>query len=47
MVTSTVLAIFFVPAFYVAVQSLIELRNGPPQPHPHESDKPQPVSGEH
>jgi HAE1 family hydrophobic/amphiphilic exporter-1 len=30
MITSTVLAIFFVPAFYVAVQWLIELWNGPP-----------------
>jgi HAE1 family hydrophobic/amphiphilic exporter-1 len=30
MITSTVLAVFFVPAFYVAVQGLIELRNGPP-----------------
>ena len=33
MITSTVLAILFVPAFYVAVQNLIELRNGPPTPH--------------
>jgi len=31
MVTSTVLAVFFVPAFYVAVQGLIELLNGPPK----------------
>jgi HAE1 family hydrophobic/amphiphilic exporter-1 len=30
MITSTVLAVFFVPAFYVAVQGLIEFRNGPP-----------------
>ena len=30
MVTSTVLAVFFVPAFYVGVQSLIEWLNGPP-----------------
>ena len=29
MITSTVLAVFFVPALYVAIQSLIELRNGP------------------
>ena len=34
MITSTVLAIFFVPVFYVAVQGLIELRNGPPKPVP-------------
>ncbi len=34
MITSTVLAIFFVPAFYVAIQGLIELRNGPPKPLP-------------
>lgn len=33
MITSTVLAVFFVPAFYVAVQKLIELRNGPPAIH--------------
>ncbi len=32
MITSTVLAVFFVPAFYVAIQKLIELRNGPPKP---------------
>jgi HAE1 family hydrophobic/amphiphilic exporter-1 len=31
MITSTVLAVFFVPAFYVAIQSLIELFNGPPK----------------
>jgi HAE1 family hydrophobic/amphiphilic exporter-1 len=31
MITSTVLAVFFVPVFYVAIQSLIELRNGPPK----------------
>jgi len=31
MITSTVLAVFFVPAFYVAVQGLIELLNGPPK----------------
>jgi HAE1 family hydrophobic/amphiphilic exporter-1 len=31
MITSTVLAVFFVPAFYVAVQRLIELGNGPPR----------------
>jgi HAE1 family hydrophobic/amphiphilic exporter-1 len=33
MITATVLAIFFVPVFYVAIQSLVELRNGPPKPH--------------
>jgi HAE1 family hydrophobic/amphiphilic exporter-1 len=27
-----VLAVFFVPAFYVAVQGLIELIDGPPKP---------------
>jgi HAE1 family hydrophobic/amphiphilic exporter-1 len=37
MITSTVLAVFFVPAFYVAVQGLIELLNGPPKPLPKES----------
>jgi HAE1 family hydrophobic/amphiphilic exporter-1 len=31
MLTATILAVFFVPAFYVAMQSLIELRNGPPK----------------
>ena len=36
MITSTVLAVFFVPVFYVAIQSLIELRNGPPKPPPGE-----------
>jgi HAE1 family hydrophobic/amphiphilic exporter-1 len=34
MLTATILAVFFVPAFYVAIQSLIELRNGPPKPRP-------------
>ena len=33
MITSTVLAVFFVPVFYVAIQSLIELKNGPPKAH--------------
>jgi HAE1 family hydrophobic/amphiphilic exporter-1 len=33
MITSTVLAVFFVPVFFVAVQGLIELINGPPKPH--------------
>jgi HAE1 family hydrophobic/amphiphilic exporter-1 len=37
MISSTFLAIFFVPAFYVAIQSLIELINGPPKPHPDSS----------
>jgi hydrophobic/amphiphilic exporter-1 (mainly G- bacteria), HAE1 family len=32
MITSTVLAVFFVPIFYVAIQKLIELLNGPPKP---------------
>jgi HAE1 family hydrophobic/amphiphilic exporter-1 len=31
MVTSTVLAVFFVPVFYIAVQSLIEFFSGPPR----------------
>jgi HAE1 family hydrophobic/amphiphilic exporter-1 len=31
MITATVLAVFFVPVFYVVIQSLIELRNGPPR----------------
>jgi HAE1 family hydrophobic/amphiphilic exporter-1 len=39
MLTSTILAIFFVPVFYVAIQSLIELRNGPPK-RPAEGDIP-------
>jgi hydrophobic/amphiphilic exporter-1 (mainly G- bacteria), HAE1 family len=34
MITSTVLAVFFVPAFYVAVQGLAELIGGPPKPIP-------------
>jgi HAE1 family hydrophobic/amphiphilic exporter-1 len=34
MITSTVLAVFFVPVFYVAIQGLIELLNGPPKPIP-------------
>jgi HAE1 family hydrophobic/amphiphilic exporter-1 len=33
MITATVLAVFFVPIFYVAVQGFIELINGPPKPH--------------
>jgi hydrophobe/amphiphile efflux-1 (HAE1) family protein len=31
MITSTVLAVFFVPVFYVAIQGLIELISGPPK----------------
>jgi len=31
MITSTVLAVFCVPVFYVMIQGLIELRNGPPR----------------
>jgi hydrophobic/amphiphilic exporter-1 (mainly G- bacteria), HAE1 family len=34
MLASTVLAVFFVPVFYVAVQGLIELISGPPKAHP-------------
>ena len=36
MITATVLAVFFVPIFYVAIQKLIELKNGPPKPLPGE-----------
>ncbi len=36
MITATVLAVFFVPVFYVAIQSLIELKNGPPKLRPGE-----------
>jgi HAE1 family hydrophobic/amphiphilic exporter-1 len=36
MITATVLAVFFVPAFYVAIQWLIEQRNGPPKLRPGE-----------
>ena len=35
MITSTFLAIFFVPVFYVGIQSLIELINGAPKLDPH------------
>ena len=38
MLTSTVLAVFFVPVFYVAVQGLIELISGPPKPHAPDTD---------
>src|SRR5207248_4127336 len=31
MITATVLAVFFVPVFFVAIQRLAELRNGPPK----------------
>jgi HAE1 family hydrophobic/amphiphilic exporter-1 len=31
MITSTVLAVFFVPVFYVAIQGLVELWKGPPR----------------
>jgi HAE1 family hydrophobic/amphiphilic exporter-1 len=34
MITATVLAVFFVPVFYVAIQSLIEFLSGPPVPPP-------------
>jgi HAE1 family hydrophobic/amphiphilic exporter-1 len=37
MLSATVLAVFFVPVFYVAFQSLIELISGPPQPLPGET----------
>jgi HAE1 family hydrophobic/amphiphilic exporter-1 len=30
MITATVLAVFFVPVFYVAIQGLIEFISGPP-----------------
>ena len=40
MITSTVLAVFFVPVFYVAMQWLIELINGPPKPIQEEPDLP-------
>jgi HAE1 family hydrophobic/amphiphilic exporter-1 len=33
MITGTVLAVFFVPVFFVVIQNLIELRNGPPKLH--------------
>src|SRR5262249_29183947 len=45
MITSTVLAIFFVPVFYVAIQSLIELKNGPPK-HPPGEELPVAAHGE-
>ncbi len=33
MITSTILAVFFVPVFFVAMQYLSELRHGPAKPH--------------
>ena len=36
MISSTVLAVFFVPVFYVVVQGLIEMVYGPPKPKPGE-----------
>lgn len=42
MVTSTVLAIFFVPIFYVVIQGLIEMLSGPPKQH--DSDHSQPAA---
>lgn len=33
MISATILAVFFVPAFYVAMQNLSELFSGPPKPH--------------
>jgi hydrophobic/amphiphilic exporter-1 (mainly G- bacteria), HAE1 family len=33
MITATVLAVFFVPIFFIAIQKLIELINGPPKFH--------------
>jgi HAE1 family hydrophobic/amphiphilic exporter-1 len=33
MITATVLAVFIVPIYFVAIQKLIELINGPPKPH--------------
>ena len=36
MITSTVLAVFFVPVFYVAVQGFIELWSGPPKKIDHD-----------
>jgi HAE1 family hydrophobic/amphiphilic exporter-1 len=34
MITATVLAVFFVPVFFVVIQRLAELRYGPPKPPP-------------
>jgi HAE1 family hydrophobic/amphiphilic exporter-1 len=38
MIAATVLAIFFIPTFFVVMQKLIELRNGPPTPPPADAD---------
>ena len=44
MITSTVLTVFFVPAFYVAIQTLIELRKGKAKPDHFDSNKPLPAT---
>ena len=44
MISSTVLAVFFVPVFYMAVQSLVELINGPPKRIPTDDED---EKGEH
>jgi hydrophobic/amphiphilic exporter-1 (mainly G- bacteria), HAE1 family len=36
MISSTVLAVFFVPVFYVVIQGMIEMISGPPKPIPGE-----------
>ena len=36
MISSTVLAVFFVPVFYVVIQGVIEMISGPPKPIPGE-----------
>jgi hydrophobe/amphiphile efflux-1 (HAE1) family protein len=36
MISSTVLAVFFVPVFYVVIQGMIEFVSGPPKPPPGE-----------
>jgi HAE1 family hydrophobic/amphiphilic exporter-1 len=40
MITSTVLAVFFVPVFYIVMQWLAELRKGPPKPGPDDDKVP-------
>jgi HAE1 family hydrophobic/amphiphilic exporter-1 len=40
MIAATVLAVFFVPVFYVVVQRLIEWRSGPPDPTPDPAPSP-------
>ncbi|MFO0927643.1 MAG: multidrug efflux RND transporter permease subunit [Gemmataceae bacterium] len=47
MITSTVLAVFFVPVFYVAVQGFIELWSGPPKPPPADDPMGLPVHPDH